>query len=306
MGSDLAATRYRTTTVKGLNIFYREAGDPRDPALVLLHGFPSSSVMFRDLMTRLADRLYLIAPDYPGFGRSDAPPPNVFRYSFDHLTEIVDAFLEQQRIARYSLYLQDYGGPIGFRLALAHPERVQALVIQNAVAKEQGLSELWVPRRAFWADRAAHEAAVRANLLSLEATRQRHVGRSPHPERIDPETWEAEYALLSRPGMVDIQLDLFHDYGTNVASYPKWRAYLRDVRPRTLVGQARSVLHGRRSCRLWRGRTGSRGASAGRRTLRARRGHAADRGPHPPLLRRARIRSATISGVIVPGRRPGA
>ena len=235
MGSDLAATRYRTTTVKGLNIFYREAGDPRDPALVLLHGFPSSSVMFRDLMTRLADRLYLIAPDYPGFGRSDAPPPNVFRYSFDHLTEIVDAFLEQQRISRYSLYLQDYGGPIGFRLALAHPERVQALVIQNAVAHEQGLSELWVPRRAFWANRAAHEAAVRANLLSLEATRQRHVGRSPHPERIDPETWEAEYALLSRPGMVDIQLDLFHDYGTNVASYPKWQAYLRDVRRPTLV-----------------------------------------------------------------------
>jgi pimeloyl-ACP methyl ester carboxylesterase len=232
---DLTAVRYRTTKVDGLTIFYREAGDPRHPALVLLHGFPSSSVMFRDLIPRLADRFYLLAPDHPGFGRSDAPAPSTFHYTFDHLTEIVDRFLEQQRIPRYSLYLQDYGGPIGFRLALAHPERVRALIIQNAVAHEQGLSNLWAPRRAFWADRVAHEAAVRANLLSLDATRQRHVGRSPHPERIDPETWESEYALLTRPGMVDIQLDLFHDYRTNVASYPKWQAYLRDVQPPTLV-----------------------------------------------------------------------
>jgi pimeloyl-ACP methyl ester carboxylesterase len=233
--SDLTAVRYRTTTVDGLSIFYREAGDPSNPTLVLLHGFPSSSVMFRDLIPRLADRFHLIAPDYPGFGRSDSPPPSSFSYTFDRLGEIVDRFLQQRRVARYSLYLQDYGGPIGFRLALAHPERVEALIIQNAVAHEQGLSDLWTPRRAFWADRAAHEDAVRANLLSLEATRQRHVGRSPQPERIDPETWESEYAFLSRPGMVDIQLELFHDYRTNVASYPKWQAYLRDVRPPTLV-----------------------------------------------------------------------
>jgi pimeloyl-ACP methyl ester carboxylesterase len=232
---DLTAVRYGTATVEGLSIFYREAGDPSHPSLVLLHGFPSSSVMFRDLIPRLADRFHLIAPDYPGFGRSDAPPPSAFRYTFDRLTEVVDRFLEQQRIVRYALYLQDYGGPVGFRLALAHPERVRALIIQNAVAHEQGLSDLWGPRKAFWADRAAHEAAVRANLLSFEATRQRHVGRSPHPERIDPETWESEYALLTRPGMVDIQLELFHDYRTNVASYPKWQAYLRDVRPPTLV-----------------------------------------------------------------------
>jgi pimeloyl-ACP methyl ester carboxylesterase len=232
---DLAAVRHRTTPVDGLSIFYREAGDRRNPTLVLLHGFPSSSVMFRDLIPRLSDRFHLIAPDYPGFGRSDAPAPRAFPYTFDHLAEIVDRFLEQRGIARYSLYLQDYGGPIGFRLALAHPERVQALIIQNAVAHEQGLSDLWAARKAFWADRAANEAAVRANLLSLEATRQRHVGRSPSPERIDPETWESEYALLTRPGMVDIQLDLFHDYRTNVASYPKWQAYLRDVRPPTLV-----------------------------------------------------------------------
>jgi len=232
---DPTAVRYRTATVDGLRIFYREAGNPRDPTLVLLHGFPSSSVMFRDLIPRLADRFHLLAPDYPGFGRSDAPPPEKFRYTFDHLAEVVDHFLEQQHVVSYSLYLQDYGGPVGFRLALAHPERVRALVIQNAVAHEQGLSELWTTRRAFWADRAANEAAVRANLLSLEATKQRHVGRSPHPERIDPDTWEGEYAFLTRPGMVAIQLDLFYDYRTNVASYPKWQAYLREQRPPTLV-----------------------------------------------------------------------
>ena len=235
ISSDLTSVRYRAATIDGLSIFYREAGDPSRPALVLLHGFPSSSVMFRDLIPRLSDRFYLIAPDYPGFGRSDTPPPSAFSYTFDHLAEIVDRFLMQRGIERYALYLQDYGGPIGFRLALAHPERVAALIIQNAVAHAQGLSELWAPRRAFWADRAAHEAAVRANLLSLEATRQRHVGGSPHPERIDPDTWESEYALLTRPGIVDIQLELFHDYRTNVASYPKWQAYLRDVHPPTLV-----------------------------------------------------------------------
>jgi pimeloyl-ACP methyl ester carboxylesterase len=221
--------------VDGVRIFYREVGDPRHPTLVLLHGFPSSSVMFRDLMPRLADRFHLLAPDYPGFGRSEAPPPHAFSYTFDHLAAVVDRFLEQQRVSCYGLYLQDYGGPIGFRLALAHPERIEALVIQNAVAHEQGLSDLWIPRRAFWADRAAHEAAVRANLLSLDATHQRHVGASPHPDRIDPDTWESEYALLTRPGMVDIHLDLFHDYRTNVASYPKWQAYLREHQPPTLV-----------------------------------------------------------------------
>src|SRR5882762_99918 len=140
--SDLTALRHDTATVEGLSIFYREAGDPSNPTLVLLHGFPSSSVMFRDLMPRLADRFHLIAPDYPGFGRSDAPPPSAFSYTFDRLTEVVDRFLEQRHIARYALYLQDYGGPIGFRLALAHPERLTALIIQNAVAHERGLSDL--------------------------------------------------------------------------------------------------------------------------------------------------------------------
>jgi pimeloyl-ACP methyl ester carboxylesterase len=239
---DPAAVRHRTTTIDGLRVFYREAGDPRQPALVLLHGFPSSSVMFRDLIPRLADRFHVLAPDDPGFGRSDAPSPATFAYTFDHLTEIIDRLLDQQRLTRYSLFLQDYGGPIGFRLALAHPERIEALVIQNAVAHEEGLSDLWIPRRAFWADRARHEAVVRANFLSLEATRQRHVGASPDPSRIDPEAWEDEFAHLSKPGLADIHLDLFHDYRTNVAAYPAWQKYLRDHRPPTLVVWGRHDL----------------------------------------------------------------
>jgi pimeloyl-ACP methyl ester carboxylesterase len=233
---------HRTTTVDGLTIFYREAGQPGDPVLLLLHGFPSSSVMFRDLIPGLADRFHVIAPDYPGFGRSDAPAPSQFAYTFDHLAEVMEHFLKARGLSRYSLYLQDYGGPIGFRLALAHPERVVALIVQNAVAHEPGLSDLWIPRRAFWANRAAGEAGVRANFLSLEATRQRHVGASPDPERIDPDTWEQEYAFLTRPGMVDIQLQLFHDYQTNVAAYPKWQAYLRAHRPPTLVVWGRHDL----------------------------------------------------------------
>jgi pimeloyl-ACP methyl ester carboxylesterase len=233
---------HRTTTVDGLTIFYREAGQPGDPVLILLHGFPSSSVMFRDLIPGLADRFHVIAPDYPGFGRSDAPAPSQFAYTFDHLAEVMEHFLRPRGLSRYSLYLQDYGGPIGFRLALAHPERVVALIVQNAVAHEQGLSDLWIPRRAFWANRAAGEAGVRANFLSLDATRQRHVGASPDPHRIDPDTWEQEYAFLTRPGMVDIQLQLFHDYQTNVAAYPKWQAYLRAHRPPTLVVWGRHDL----------------------------------------------------------------
>jgi pimeloyl-ACP methyl ester carboxylesterase len=226
---------YQTVTVDGLRIFYREAGDPAAPTLVLLHGFPSSSVMYRDLMLLLAGRFHLIAPDYPGFGRSDAPPPAQFAYTFDHLAQVMEHFLQAKGLTRYSLFMQDYGGPVGFRLALAHPERVQALVIQNAVAHEQGLSSLWDLRKAYWANRAANEAQLRENLLSFEATRQRHVGRSPHPERFDPGLWEEEYALLTRPGMSEIQLDLFYDYRTNVAAYPQWQAYLRAQQPPTLV-----------------------------------------------------------------------
>ena len=229
-------TDYRTVTVEGLEIFYREAG-PRDaPVLLLLHGFPSSSRMYEPLFGRLADRYRLVAPDYPGFGHSDAPDPVRFAYTFDHLAAVMDGFTRALGLTTYILVMQDYGGPVGFRLALAHPDRVTALIVQNAVAHEEGISgPLWDPRKAYWADPAANEARVRANLISPEAARQRHVGTSPNPERYDPDLWNDEAAFLARPGQKRIQLDLFYDYRTNPASYPAWQAWLRDRQPPTLV-----------------------------------------------------------------------
>lgn len=228
-------TDYRTVTVDGLSIFYREAG-PRDaPTILLLHGFPSSSRMYEPLFGRLADRYHLVAPDYPGFGHSDAPAPAAFAYTFDHLAAVMDGFVQALGLTRYVLFVQDYGGPVGFRLALAHPERVLALVVQNAVAHDAGLGPLWDARRAYWADRAGKEVVLRANFLSLDATRARHVGSSPHPERYDPDLWTDEFAFLGRPGQIEIQSDLFYDYRTNVASYPAWQAWLRAHRPATLV-----------------------------------------------------------------------
>lgn len=226
---------YRTAEVDGLSIFYREAGPQDAPTVLLLHGFPSSSRMFDPLLQRLADKYHLIAPDYPGFGHSDAPDPANFSYTFDHLAMVINHFLEAKGIDRYTLYLQDYGGPVGFRLALSHPERVQSLIIQNAVAHEDGLGPLWATRRAFWSDRAAHEAALRANFLSFEATRQRHLGSDPDTTRYDPDLWTDEFALLSRPEQAQIQSDLFFDYRTNVASYPQWQAWLQKTQPRLLV-----------------------------------------------------------------------
>lgn len=226
---------YRTVAVDGLSVFYREAG-PRDaPTLLLLHGFPSSSRMYEPLLRRLAGAYHLIAPDFIGFGHSDAPNPRSFAYTFDRLADIVEAFTRALGLSRYSLYLQDYGGPVGFRLALAHPERVAAIIVQNAVAHEDGLGPLWDTRRAFWADRPAHEAALRENFLSLAATRQRHVGRDPDIAAYDPDLWTDEFAFLCRPGQDAIQTDLFYDYRTNVARYPAWQSWLRSRQPPLLV-----------------------------------------------------------------------
>src|SRR4029077_20114851 len=180
-------TFYRTTQIDGLSIFYREAGPKDVPTILLLHGLPSSSRMFEPLFARLSDRYHLIAPDYPGFGHSEWPDPTQFAYTFDHIATVMEHVTETLGLTHYSLYMQDYGGPVGFRLALAHPERVQSLIVQDAVAHESGLGENWNPRRAFWADRAAHEATLRTNLLSLATTRTRHVGNDPQVDRYDPD-----------------------------------------------------------------------------------------------------------------------
>jgi pimeloyl-ACP methyl ester carboxylesterase len=226
---------YRTVKVDGLSIFYREAGPKDAPAILLLHGLPSSSRMYEPLLSRLADRYHLIAPDYPGFGHSDWPDPTQFAYTFDRLAEIMNRFTESIALPRYTLYVADYGGPVGFRMALSHPERIDALIVQNAVAHNEGLGAIWKARRAFWADRAANEETLRTNLLSLTTTRTRHVGEDPNVERYDPDLWTDEFAFLSQPGQAEIQSDLFYDYRTNVESYPKWQAWLREKQPRLLV-----------------------------------------------------------------------
>lgn len=226
---------YRTVKVDGISIFYREAGLKDAPAILLLHGLPSSSRMFQALFARLADQHYLVAPDYPGFGHSDWPDPKKFAYTFDRIAEVMHGFTEKVGLRRHMVYMQDYGGPVGFRMALAHPDRFEALIVQNAVAHNEGLGMNWNARRAFWADRAANENALRANLLSLAATRTRHIGNDPNVERYDPDLWTDEFAFLSQPGQADIQSDLFFDYRTNVEAYPKWQAWMRERRPPLLV-----------------------------------------------------------------------
>ena len=228
-------TYYRALQVDGLSIFYREAGPQDAPTLLLLHGLPSSSRMFEPLFHRLSDQYHLIAPDYPGFGHSDWPDPKKFAYTFDHIAEIMDHFTQALGLARYTLYMQDYGGPVGFRMALAHPERIEALIVQDAVAHNEGLGVNWKTRRAFWADRATNESALRTNLLSLQAARTRHVGNDPDVDRYDPDLWTDEFAFLSQPGQAEIQSDLFYDYRTNVDAYPKWQAWMREKQPRLLV-----------------------------------------------------------------------
>jgi len=226
---------YRTVQVDGLSIFYREAGPTDAPVILLLHGLPSSSRMFQPLLTRLSDSFHLVAPDYPGFGHSAWPDPKQFAYTFDHIAAVMEDFTQALGLSRYTLYMQDYGGPVGFRMALAHPERIQALIVQDAVAHNEGLGTNWAARRAFWADRAKYEDALRTNLLSMATTKTRHVGDDPNVELYDPDLWTDEYAFLNAPGQAQIQSDLFYDYRTNVEAYPKWQAWMHKMQPKLMV-----------------------------------------------------------------------
>jgi len=220
---------YHTTTVQGLNIFYREAGPANAPTIVLLHGFPSSSHMYRNLIPQLATKYHVIAPDYPGYGYSDAPSAASFDYTFDHLASIIDALLDQKGITRYSIYIQDYGSPVGFRLATAHPDRIQAIISQNGNAYDEGLSPFWAEYlKPYWTERTpATEAKVR-QLLTLETTKFQYQKGFRNPANVSPDTWTLDQAGLDRPGNADIQLALFYDYRNNLPLYPKWHQYLRD------------------------------------------------------------------------------
>jgi pimeloyl-ACP methyl ester carboxylesterase len=232
--STSATTTYHRAEVDGVGVFYRQAGPPDGPVIVLLHGFPSSSRMFDSLIPLLATRYRLIAPDYPGFGHSDAPPPSRYAYTFDNLARTTNALLEQLGVDRCAFYLQDYGGPVGFRIMLARPGMVGALIVQNANAYVEGLGAKWAGIARYWADPEAHAQELDA-FTSFEAARQRHIAGSPRPERYTPDAWTDEYAALSRPGARDIHASLLYDYRTNVDAYPRWQAWLREHRPRTLI-----------------------------------------------------------------------
>jgi pimeloyl-ACP methyl ester carboxylesterase len=229
-----ATTRYVYREVDGINLFYREAGPQDAPTIVLLHGFPSSSREFDTLIPLLATRYHLIAPDFPGFGLSDAPAPEAYEYTFDHLVKTTDDLLAALNLKHYSLYLHDYGAPVGFRIIQAHPERLQALVIQNGNVYKEGLGVKWTHIAEYWSSPAAH-ADVPETFLSFEATKQRHLAGTNRPELYNLDTWIDEYAHLCKPGQREIQMALLYDYRSNVASYPTWQAWLRLHKPATLI-----------------------------------------------------------------------
>nr|WP_103719077.1 alpha/beta hydrolase [Bosea psychrotolerans] len=229
------ATHYRTINVKGTDIFYREAGPLDAPVVVLLHGFPTSSFMFRNLIPALSDRYRVIAPDYPGFGQSAVPDRRHFSYSFANFAELTDGLLTQLGAKRYALYVQDYGAPVGYRLALLHPEKVTALVVQNGNAYDAGLSPFWDPIKAYWADGSkANREALRAG-LTLEATKFQYLDGVSDQTRISPDTWIHDQALLDQPGKDEIMLDLFKDYATNITLYPLFHNFFRMYQPPTLI-----------------------------------------------------------------------
>jgi pimeloyl-ACP methyl ester carboxylesterase len=227
---------YKTTLVDGFKIFYREAGDPQTPAVLLLHGFPTSSHMFRNLIPELSGQYHVVAPDLPGFGFSDAPDHKSFDYTFDHLAEVIGKFTEQVGLKKFAVYVFDYGAPTGFRLALNHPERITALISQNGNAYEEGLSKDWGPVRTYWENPTQQNRDVLRSLSTLETTRwQYHHGVTNPEQRVAPETIILDQALLDRPQSAEIQLDLIGDYKSNVALYPKFQEYFRTHRPPTLA-----------------------------------------------------------------------
>ncbi len=228
-------TTFHTVSIDGLDIFYREAGSRSNPTIVLLHGFPTSSHMFRNLMPALADRFHLVAPDYPGYGNSSMPTVNEFDYTFDRLAEIVEKFIAAIDLKKYSLYLMDYGAPVGYRIAAKYPERVQALIVQTGNAYEEGLGEFWNPIEAYWQDRSPENADKLRHLFTLEATKWQYTNGVRNLEAIAPDTWNMDQPLLDRPGNEEIQLALFYSYGTNPPLYPQWQEYFRQYQPPTLI-----------------------------------------------------------------------
>jgi len=226
---------YRTAKVDGVDIFYREAGPKGAPVVLLLHGFPTSSHMFRRLIPALADRYHVIAPDYPGFGESAAPDHTEFKYGFAHYADLMDALMGQLGANKYALYLMDYGAPVGYRLALKHPDRVSALIIQNGNAYEEGLKAFWDPIKAYWANPIEANREAIGYLVTRKTTEFQYTDGVSDVSRIDPDNVGHDQPLLDRPGNRDIQLDLFLDYGTNVPLYPQFQQFFRKYQPPTII-----------------------------------------------------------------------
>jgi pimeloyl-ACP methyl ester carboxylesterase len=269
---------YRTVEIDGIKLFYREAGRSNAPVVVLLHGFPTSSNMFRNLIPVLADRYRVIAPDYPGFGQSEAPDLQHFRYSFARFAELIDVLLTHIGARSYALYVMDYGAPVGYRLAIKHPERVTALVVQNGNAYVEGLKEFWDPIKRYWVSGSREHRDNLRDGTTLESTRRQYIDGVQDVSRTDPTVWLHDQALLDRSGVVDIQLDLFYDYRTNIELYPSFQEVFRErTTGADCLGQERQDLPGRRRISL-PARPSARGAaSAGYRSLRARGPRRSDR-----------------------------
>lgn len=232
-----STVQYNSIQVDGLNIAYREAGDPSFPKLVLLHGWPSSSHQYRNLIPALATRFHVVAPDYPGFGNSDTPDPETFAYTFDSIAKVVDQFLKLKGFNKFGMFVQDYGGPVGFRIITRNPDALEWLIIQNTNAYEVGFSEAWGGlRNALWVERNAESEAGVAGLLELNTVKAVYLTGSPVHELISPDNWNSDYYVtLQRPHGYRIQMDLFYDYRTNVVLYPEWQSYLRKRQPKTVI-----------------------------------------------------------------------
>jgi pimeloyl-ACP methyl ester carboxylesterase len=228
--------RMGTTEIEGLSIFSREAGRPGNPKLVLLHGFPASSHQYRNLIPALADRFHVIAMDYPGFGNSDMPDPAGYPYTFDRISEVVEAFLKEKGFTRFGLFMQDYGGPVGFRIVSRHPEWLEWLIVQNANAYEVGFTPVWEAfRNALWKERTPETERPLMAFLELDGIRGLYLQGHRKPELISPDNWNMDLRFMERPNARRAQLDLFYDYRTNVALYPEWQGFLRNRQPRTII-----------------------------------------------------------------------
>jgi len=228
-------THHRIEKIDGVNIFYREAGSKENPCVVLLHGFPTSSHMFRNLIPALADSYHVVAPDYPGYGQSDMPDRKSFTYSFDRYAELIEKLLAKLGVERFAMYVMDYGAPVGWRLALKHPEQVTALIVQNGNAYDEGLKEFWDPIKKYWADKTDENAKPLLKLFTLETTKFQYTDGVDDLTRISPDNWVHDQVLLDRPGNADIQLDMMYDYRTNLPLYPKVQEYFRKHQPPTLI-----------------------------------------------------------------------